>query len=464
MAWQLVPPQRRTQDSAQVSHRLDDGRDSRGGQCLHHDDAGLDDDDCSWITPKDMALLKALAAADASRGTLQHHGRPKMLPRGTRPLKLVGEGSANAVFELKLPRHNGSVPEFHGVLLRVAKVPSLNAHPTYDYLAQQKFFQYSIKPLLGKHVVHQELVILRASGIIDELNKFLRDINHSRAPKFRGSFIGQADWGFLVEDMRPQDANESLLVEFKPKWLSQSPSAPKAAVRCRQCAMELRNLVKNPSSGRAMPENKPCPLSLVNKNAPKQTSSPFRIAPNLSGVDGGEHFGDVLVDVANHTAIHDLKRHQDDHDACGPLKAEPSNPCFNIAMTLRDCTCFVQIHRRERSMKLRLGDFDWKNPKVKMDHWRGAEEELIAGGFYTADWIVCDGLYYRMPTLCTLEYSRTSANNPPEVLHIRDGDGAAEPVRPLQAASRMKVFHHTTDLAALQPLLEPYKLEAPKFS
>ena len=83
-------------------------------------------------------------------------------------------------------------------------MPSLNHPPTFNYLVQQAFYQATIKPLLGTHAVQQELVILHKSGIVDELNKFLRDFDHTRKLKFRGTFIGQTDWGFLVEDMRPQ--------------------------------------------------------------------------------------------------------------------------------------------------------------------------------------------------------------------------------------------------------------------
>lgn len=86
----------------------------------------------------------------------------------------------------------------------MAKVPSLNHPPTYNYLAQQTFYQGAIKPLLGGHAIHQELVVLRNSGIVKELNKFLLENDHLRKDKFKGTFIGRADWGFLVEDMRPR--------------------------------------------------------------------------------------------------------------------------------------------------------------------------------------------------------------------------------------------------------------------
>jgi inositol-pentakisphosphate 2-kinase len=82
-------------------------------------------------------------------------------------------------------------------------VPTLGATPTYNYLLQHQFLQTAIKPILGQHVVSQELVVLHKSGIVQELNDFLRDINHTRKDKFKGTFVGETDWGFLVEDMRP---------------------------------------------------------------------------------------------------------------------------------------------------------------------------------------------------------------------------------------------------------------------
>lgn len=91
-----------------------------------------------------------------------------------------------------------------GYLLRVAKVHSLGAAPTYNYVYQQQFLQTTIKPILGDHVVNQELVVLHKTGIIQELNNLLRTIDHTRKDKFKGTYVGETDLGFLVEDMRPQ--------------------------------------------------------------------------------------------------------------------------------------------------------------------------------------------------------------------------------------------------------------------
>ena len=93
---------------------------------------------------------------------------------------------------------------FQGLLLRVAKVPKLGQVTKYDYLFQQQFFQTAILPILGEYAVHQELVILHKSGIVEELNALLQHGNHERKSKFRDTYIGLTSWGLLVEDMRPE--------------------------------------------------------------------------------------------------------------------------------------------------------------------------------------------------------------------------------------------------------------------
>lgn len=92
-----------------------------------------------------------------------------------------------------------------GKLLRVAKAQALSRTPVSSnyYLRQQEFFIREIQPHLGDHAVRQELVVLHKSSFVDELNAMLRKSNHLRKPKFQGSYIGRASWGFLVEDMRP---------------------------------------------------------------------------------------------------------------------------------------------------------------------------------------------------------------------------------------------------------------------
>lgn len=83
-------------------------------------------------------------------------------------------------------------------------MPKLGQVTKYDYLFQQQFFRTAILPILGEYAVHQELVILHKSGIVEELNTLLQHINHERKSKFRDTYVGLTGWGLLVEDMRPQ--------------------------------------------------------------------------------------------------------------------------------------------------------------------------------------------------------------------------------------------------------------------
>lgn len=97
-----------------------------------------------------------------------------------------------------------------GLLLRVAKEPLRNERPGFDYIEQQWYHHTLILPILGASVLHYELAVIRNSGIVDDINEHLRRIDQTRKGKFRGSFVSQSDWGFLVEDMRPEGERAAL--------------------------------------------------------------------------------------------------------------------------------------------------------------------------------------------------------------------------------------------------------------
>lgn len=336
----------------------------------------------------------------------------------------------------------------------MAKAPRLGQHAKYNYILQQKFYNTSIKPILGTYANHQELVILRDTDIIDQLNALLQDIDHTRNPKFKGSFVGLSDWGLLTRDMRPVDSSESLLVEFKPKWLAQSPSAPPDAIRCRQCAVELQRLLTRPPGKRPRLENKPCPLALMDPDAPEPVGSPFRIAPHLRGVPDEGYFEGILRDICRHPLLQTLREQQQRHDPNGPLDAHVDDYAFGVAMTIRDCTCFVQIPRsREKSesheepLILRLADLDWKDPDTKVHTWRSTEQRLVEGGYYTAKWIVCNGAYYRPPTLCLLESAPQRARAE-DIIRLQDEEGSS---------TEAHVYVQKADTKAFEQILAPFR-------
>jgi inositol-pentakisphosphate 2-kinase len=81
--------------------------------------------------------------------------------------------------------------------------------PKFNYIEQERYYRTRIRPILGPHVLHQELVIIRNSGIIDAINGYLTRNDKKRKPKFMGTIVDQSDWGFLVEDMRPDGKRSS---------------------------------------------------------------------------------------------------------------------------------------------------------------------------------------------------------------------------------------------------------------
>jgi inositol-pentakisphosphate 2-kinase len=236
--------------------------------------------------------------------------------------------------------------------------------------------------------------------------------------------------------------------------------------------MELYHMVTKPASQKCFPKDKPCPLALANNFAHPRVSSPSRIAFDLPSKQLDEPTREALSRVANHPAMSDLRELQASLDTIGPLNATPNNADFTLAMTLRDCTCFVQVGdgqpnaRSPLPIKIRLSDFDWKDPNVKAERWRRAEQELIQGGYYTADWIFAGGQLYHPPTLCQLEWKHRRRTDDVEVICLVDKSSprCQEPAHDPEALllpAHTKTYHHSTDLKFLHKRLQPFKKEPP---
>lgn len=234
--------------------------------------------------------------------------------------------------------------------------------------------------------------------------------------------------------------------------------------------MELYHMVTKPASQKCLPKDKPCPLALSNEHAHPRVSSPLRIAWEVHAKQFDEPIKEALARAANHTAISELRKLQARLDHTGPLKVSSDNSDFNLAMTLRDCTCFVQIGDGQSTtnpypdLKVRLSDFDWKDPGVKADRWRRAEEELIKGGYYTAEWILCGGQLYHPPTLCLLEWKQRRRVDEMEVICLQDeGSTICLEAIHMEGAGQLppntKIYHHSTDLKILHKKLRAYKKE-----
>lgn len=77
-------------------------------------------------------------------------------------------------------------------------------------------------------------------------------------------------------------------------------------------------------------------------------------------------------------------------DAQGRLDPAPEGTTdkeeLALAMTLRDCTCFVRISEDSKTGEVRveakLADLDKKNWEAKLEYWKGMDGVLKEGGYY----------------------------------------------------------------------------------
>jgi inositol-pentakisphosphate 2-kinase len=173
------------------------------------------------------------------------------------------------------------------------------------------------------------------------------------------------------------------VIEFKPKWLVQSPSAPKNAVRCRQCSRVAR------SNAELARKKEPlqmsfCPLDLTIHEGYRLA----RVAFPPEKLD--EMLPRFNAWLSGNTLLPRLRQMQMELDHLGVLKNDKNNDKFRAAMTLRDCTVFVRFRpnaefdpeAKDDFVEARIGDLDLKSPD-KAQYWKDTENTLIEEGWYT---------------------------------------------------------------------------------
>ena len=91
-----------------------------------------------------------------------------------------------------------------------------------------------------------------------------------------------------------------------------------------------------------------------------------------------------------HRVLEGLQNLQRAFDPQGILEHEPTEE-FLLAMTLRDCSLYVQVHWSEDgTIESRLGDLDPKVAKGgKLEQWRETERTLIKENWYCGEDKTC---------------------------------------------------------------------------
>lgn len=350
-------------------------------------------------------------------------------------LEYLAEGAANIVYKIIPPAPSPSVTvdaEFEDYDFPPSEISAPRIHPGFDgkvvrlrkatasgATVQESFKHYEeqIVPLFPQERGLIEHVLFKPTqALLRVLNDQLKAMEfHATRPRKRhGVYLADdEEYGLLITDMScssPSDA-ACRCVEFKPKWLVQSPSAPNDAVRCRTCA--LRHLRRSQGHGTSSRINETdfCPLGLVSTEkavVEENVERMFIIDSNVELTSkGNDGVRQCLNDfVYRNPLLEHLGKIQRDCDPLGVVNSNATShtQALSVAMTLRDCTLFLKVsdasasrlkrhvdgHSRqvpldgEGDIEARLGDLDFKSPdKGKWDYWRDLETRLIDEGWYT---------------------------------------------------------------------------------
>ncbi|KAJ4290507.1 Inositol-pentakisphosphate 2-kinase [Kalmusia sp. IMI 367209] len=196
--------------------------------------------------------------------------------------------------------------------------------------------------------------------------------------------------GILLPDMSSHPRS-SLTIEIKPKWLAQSPNAPRDAHLCRTCALHALRKSQKDYHGSWI-----CPLQLVagNITAIKQylrdrikesEELPVDVGMDVAGIVFRRAVP-YLTSGPGHKILQHIRYLQTRLDNKGVLVRDStshSDHCLRLAMTLRDCSLFVKIPYADENapIEAKLGDLDFKS-HGKIDDWIQKEVALLGGGWY----------------------------------------------------------------------------------
>jgi inositol-pentakisphosphate 2-kinase len=301
-------------------------------------------------------------------------------------LEYLAEGAANVVYKLR-PNHKD--------LLRLRKTRS-----SIPYSEIVHSFETVVTTLFPNDaLIHPTLFKLPDAGVlIPRLNKALlaTEANGGRPGQRCGVYLAtDEEYGIFVQDMTPRHEKERF-IEFKPKWLIQSPSAPAQAKRCRTCALREMRRTGNVVGGRG--DGGFCPLDLLST----EDGVLEDVLRSLAGDDW--RLVEAIFKNRVQPLLIRLRTLQIEHHRVGladldsqyvslPSDTRPDGSQESSAasiffdtllgMAVRDCSVFIkyEIGHSKIEADVKLADLDIKSAKTKK--WADTERQLIDGGWYT---------------------------------------------------------------------------------
>ncbi|KAH8848098.1 hypothetical protein MCOR27_000264 [Pyricularia oryzae] len=309
--------------------------------------------------------------------TLRHSPEVQAFPTGLgSAVKYVGEGMANVVFSF--PEAQDSMRD---LLIRVPKDVTGDHEEIHKHWCENVYPLFESRDLVPQYLVKiegQDDILVRLRSELEAA-----ETKGQRKSKMKGTKIKtDIRTAMLIHDMRPRNDNE-ILIEFKPKWLEQSPTAPKDATRCRNCAREAYRNNKKGTSDSIL-----CPLRFMDRAGEVSMARVKEFITKGLDISSGSPAAITLEKwLRENTLLPHLHDAQVSNDSTGVL--EPKDQFkLGLAMTLRDCTCYVRLSRQGSSIEkveARLGDLDLKDQTTKLDYWRDMELELQEQGYYLSN-------------------------------------------------------------------------------
>ncbi|KAE8551975.1 hypothetical protein EYB25_005866 [Talaromyces marneffei] len=296
-------------------------------------------------------------------------------------------------------------------LLRLRK----NVRYGLPYRETAHDFRTQIRPLFGDEELVDQIMVRVPPSIIHRCNADLQEKERlGQRPAIRcGVYLAEDEpLGMLVTDMTtvttttttttttpPTTSAGVNIVELKPKWLVQSPSAPAKARRCRTCALRDMKRADSPlnpqnpttlATAVAVQPGKAqfCPLDLTSDNENDMQRTIRQIFPYLLP----KKIDTIASALYQHPILQKLLSLQRIHNEVGLNGPSPGSKETSMSMTLRDCSVFLKIPSSTHlssgtdlpaGIDIRLGDLDLKSAaNGKAEYWLDIERRLINEGWY----------------------------------------------------------------------------------
>ena len=321
---------------------------------------------------------------DPRRSNVTHDSAKCHLDLASTPIALtyLAEGNANVIYTINTPSQPSSEHNGCSVLRLRKDLPF--TRPCIEVVSA---FRERVAPLFSpdfEDVLLPQTLLSLTPGMVEEANAVLvqKEREGARGPKRAGTVLPKYEvegYGVVMPNLQHKGRR---LVEFKAKWLWQSPSASKGAVRCRTCALNAVRRLQGKGGGRG--DSGFCPLDLLSSEDGVLRSVLSHVDAELPSISG------MVADFKTQVqpALRHLKRLQQEHGQVGLEDFQnPVGKDFSLAMALRDCSCFLVIdgcNDNQPILDVKFADLDLKTVEGgKLQKWTQTEEQLLSSGAYT---------------------------------------------------------------------------------